>query len=142
MRRPFLALLLLAAAGALPSASAFAGPAGDRARSHLEAIAAGDVAAITADYVPGSLFQWVGGPLDGVYAGPQEIASVWAKFAKAQAPLSLQLTALDEAANPKGATVTASLVLKGKATIPLRYVLVYRNDKLVDEVWQIAPPAK
>jgi hypothetical protein len=41
--------------------------------------------------------------------------------------------------NSKGMTVTANVKFKGKKTIPVRYVLAYRNGKIADEIWQIAP---
>ena len=47
---------------------------------------------------------------------------------------------LREAVNPMGATVTANVVFKGKGPIPVRYVLVYRDGKVISEVWQINPP--
>ena len=57
----------------------------------------------------------------------------------AQEPL-LDVKGLEEAVNPMGATVTANVVFKGKGPIPVRYVLVYRDGKVISEVWQINPP--
>ena len=53
--------------------------------------------------------------------------------------LKADISHLQEAANPKGATVTADVVFKGKTAIPVRYVLTYRDGKLVAEIWQIDP---
>ena len=117
---------------------ALAGPI-DEARAHFDAIAAGNVEKIMRQYAHDAVFQWVGGPLDGAYTGTDGIRTVWTKFTRANAPLKAKVSKLVEAANPKGATVTANVVFKGKQTIKVRYVLVYRGDKLVDEVWQIAP---
>ncbi len=111
----------------------------DAARAHIEAVASGNVDVITASYGPDAVLEWVGGPLDGRYAAPDAIKTVWTKFAKANGPLMADIDHLQEAANPKGATVTADVVFKGKAAIPVRYVLTYRDGKLVDEIWQIAP---
>lgn len=136
MRTTIIAALAFAAS----SVTALAGPAADQAKAHFAAIAAGDIAKITADYGDKASFQWVGGPLDGHYADADAIKAVWTKFTTAQGRLDLDVKSLDEAVNPKGATVTANVVFKGKAPIPVRYVLVYREDKIVSEVWQINPP--
>lgn len=120
------------------SAAAFAGPADD-ANTHFKAIAAGNVEQIMQGYADNAALQWVGGPLDGVYAGSDKIREAWGKFAKANAPLEVTVAKLEESANPKGSTVTANVEFKGKAAIKVRYVLVYREGKLVNEVWQIDP---
>ena len=44
-----------------------------------------------------------------------------------------------ENTNPKGATVTADVKFTGKKTIPVRYVLTYRGERVVTEIWQIDP---
>lgn len=130
------ALLLLTGCAASHAA---AGSASDKATAHFNAIGAGQVGAVTAGYTDASLFQWVGGPLDGVYQGKDAIAAVWQKFTKAQGPLEVQVSNLSENANPKGSTVTADVKFIGKNTIPVRYVLTYRGDALVAEIWQIDP---
>jgi hypothetical protein len=130
--------LYLAAASLVFSATAFAGPA-DEARHHLDAVASGKVNDIMADYSNQAIFEWIGGPLNGSYHGTKSIRSVWQKFAKAMAPLELKVTKLEESGNPAGATVTANVEFKGKKTVKVRYILTYRNGKLVDEVWQIDP---
>lgn len=135
-------ILLTAAALAAASTAALAGPHADKAKAHFKAIASADVAKITSQYGDGAVFQWVGGPLDGVYADPAAIKTVWTKFTKAQGKLTAVIKSVSEAANPKGATVTADLVLKGKGKIPLRYVIVYRGGKIASEIWQINPPKK
>lgn len=136
MRTAFIATVVLATT----SGTALAGEAADKAKAHFAAIAAADVPKITVDYSDKAVFQWVGGPLDGVYANPAAIKEVWTKFTTAQGKLEVDVKGLEEAVNPKGATVTANVVFKGKAPIPLRYMLVYRDGKLVNEVWQINPP--
>ena len=109
------------------------------ARAHIDAIAAGHVDGITASYGPDALLEWVGGPLDGRYATPDAIKTTWTKFTKANGQLKADISHLQEAANPKGATVTADVVFKGKTAIPVRYVLTYRDGKLVAEIWQVDP---
>jgi len=130
-----LAAWLLASAATL----AHAGPAED-AQSHFQAIAAGDVPALMRGYAEQAQFWWVGGALDGTYSSPEAIRGVWAKFTQAQGPLKLSVANLEEAANPKGATVTANVVFEGKGPIRVRYVLTFREGRIVNEIWQIDPP--
>lgn len=111
----------------------------DDATAHFKAIAAGNVDQIMMGYSDNATLHWVGGPLDGAYVGNDKIRETWGKFAKANTPLEVSTAKLEESSNPKGATVTANVEFKGKATIKVRYVLVYREGKLVNEVWQIDP---
>ena len=138
MRIALVSVLVLATA----SGAALAGPTADKAKAHFAAIADADVAKITADYGDAAVFQWVGGALDGVYADPAAIKSVWGKFTTAQGKLEAEVKNIEEAVNPKGGTVTADVVFKGKAPIPVRYVLVYRDGKIVNEVWRINPASQ
>lgn len=140
MRLPILAagLALLAASGS----AALAGPTEDLARSRIDAIAGGDLAAITSAYAPAATLHWVGGPLDGSYSQPSKIKEVWSKFLAAQGGQKATIAATTEAANPKGGTVTADVTFAGKNTVKVRYVLLYRDGKLVDEIWQVNPAAK
>ena len=132
--RLFLAPALLLAAGA-----ALAGPAGDNAQAHFRAIAAGQVETVLGQYADTATLEWVGGPLDGRYAGKTALGEVWSKFTKAQGELTVKISNVQESANPKGATVTANVVFGGKNDIKVRYVLVYRDGRIVGEVWQIDP---
>jgi hypothetical protein len=125
-------LILLSLSGA-----AFAGPADDAA-SHFKAIGAGNVEQIMSQYADSATFQWLGGPLDGAYSGTDKIREVWGKFSK-NGPFEVSVAKTEESANDKGATVTANVEFKGKNTIKVRYVLVYRGGKLVNEIWQIDP---
>ncbi len=119
------------------SGPALAGPATKRAQAHFAAIAKGDVAAVTAMTAPNATLHWVGGPLDGTYAGADAQKPVWTKFATAQGEQKTTVSNLNEAADPKGATVTANVVFAGKNAVKVRYVLLYTDGKLVDEVWQV-----
>ena len=109
------------------------------AKIHIDAVGAGDVAKITAQYNASSWLAWVGGPLNGTFIGPQQLSEVWGKFAKAQAPLKVTVRDMKESGNPAGTTVTADVVFTGKNTLKIRYVMLYRGDNLVDEVFQIDP---
>lgn len=111
----------------------------DQARAHFQAVASGNVDQIMSEYADAARFDWVGGPLNGTYNGSDQIKGVWSKFTKANGPLQVQVSKLEESVNPSGSTVTANVEFKGKNTIKVRYVLAYRDGKLVNEVWQIDP---
>lgn len=126
-----LALTLMAgAANAAPT---------DDARAHFQAIASGDVATVMQNYAEPAQFLWVGGPLDGTYNTPDTIKTVWSKFTKSQGTLKVTVDDLKQSANPKGATVSANVLFEGKTMIKVRYILTYREGKIVNEVWQIDP---
>lgn len=119
-------------------ATVIAGPS-DVATDHINAVAAGDVDKVMASYGESAVFQWVGGPLDGVYNGRQAIKGVWSKFAKGNAPLTAKIEQVSASSNPKGSTVSANVTFSGKKTIKVRYIQLYRDGKLVTEIWQIDP---
>lgn len=133
----FIRTIVGTAALAFLSSVAHAGPTDD-AKAHFSAIGAGQVDAVMNQYAPDASFQWVGGPLNGAYSGGDKIKEVWTKFSK-NGPFEVSVGRVEESANDKGATVTANVEFKGKTTIKVRYVLVYRDGKLVNEVWQIDP---
>jgi hypothetical protein len=130
----FAAMLALAATG-----SAFASPASDAARIHFTAIGSGDTSIIMRGYGDNAQLTWVGGPLDGMYAGADAIRATWETFGKAVGPARVTVLGLDESANPKGATIVASVQFDGKTQVKVRYVLTYRDGKLVNETWQVDP---
>jgi hypothetical protein len=132
-------LLLLLASSVGVTTSAVAGPALDMAQAHFAAVGAGERAAILRDYADNARLTWVGGPLDGSYDGPAAIGAVWDKFGVAAGPARVTVMGIAESANPKGATVTASVQFDGKAALKVRYVLTYREGKLVNETWQVDP---
>ncbi|MFT3719728.1 nuclear transport factor 2 family protein [Pseudorhodoferax sp.] len=131
--------LVSVASGMSLLASAVHAAAADDARSHFQAIAAGDVDAVMRAYAEGAQLQWVGGPLDGSYSSADAIRGVWTKFAGSQGPLRLQVGALEESANPQGATVSANVLFEGKGRIQVRYILTFRDGRIVNEIWQIDP---
>lgn len=131
-------LAIAAAAMTAAAGSAFAAPADD-ARTHFQAIASGDLQIVMRGYADNARFEWIGGPLDGSYTTPEAIRGVWTKFTGSQGPLKLSVDKLDESANPKGATVSANVLFEGKAPIKVRYVLTFRDGKIVSETWQIDP---
>ncbi len=123
---------------------ATAGPLDERAAlAHIDAIAAGDVDAVMAAYGDEPFMDWVGGTLDGRYRGKEAIREVWTKFManNDKQPRTVQRTVVEQAANPKGATLATTIDYIGKTTVRVRHVLVYRDTRLVTELWQIAPAA-
>jgi len=130
----FATMLVIASIG-----SAFASPVSDAAQIHFNAIGAGDTSIIMRGYGDNPQLTWVGGPLDGMYAGDDAIRITWEKFGKAVGPARVTVLAMEESANPKGATIVAKVQFDGKAQVKVRYVLTYRDGKLVNETWQIDP---
>ena len=133
-----LSLSACAAAVIFAAPGAMAGPADD-ARTHFQAIGSGDLTVVMRGYADNAQFNWVGGPLDGTYASPDAIRGVWDKFTKSQGPLKVSVDKLEESANPKGSTVSANVQFEGKSPIKVRYVLTFREGKIVSETWQIDP---
>lgn len=133
-----LILSLGTAALALSASAAVATPIDD-AKTHFQAIAAGDIQIVMRGYADNARFEWIGGPLDGSYATTDAIRGVWTKFTGSQGPLKLSIGQIEESANPKGATVSANVQFEGKAPIKVRYVISFRDGKIVSETWQIDP---
>ena len=133
-----LSLSACAAALLFVAGTAAAAPADD-ARTHFQAIGTGDLSIVMRGYADNAQFNWVGGPLDGTYASSDAIHGVWEKFTKSQGPLKVSVDKLEESANPKGSTVSANVQFEGKAPIKVRYVLTFREGKIVNETWQIDP---
>jgi ketosteroid isomerase-like protein len=139
MLRLLIAVLALLIAVAQP---AVAGPLDDaRAKAHLDAIAAGNLAVLMRDYADDAYMDWVGGPLDGRYRGKTAIAEVWKKFIASNAgqPRPAKFSKLESYANPNGASVEASAEYGGAKPVKVWHVLTYRDGSLTTEIWQVAP---
>jgi hypothetical protein len=119
--------------------SAMASPATDAAQVHFAAVGSNDIAVLMRGYADNAQLNWIGGPLDGAYSGADAIQGTWSKFGKAMGPSTVTVNNLEESANPKGSTVSANVQFQGKMPIKVRYVLTYRDGKLVNETWQIDP---
>lgn len=135
LRKQFVLMVMLFAI----VGSAFAGQPSDDAQTLFKAIASGDVEQIMGGYKGEAQLNWVGGPLDGTYTGLEQIRTAWTKFTKLQGKLDLKVGKVEESANPKGATVIANLQFTGKQPLKVRYILLYRDGALVNEIWQIDP---
>lgn len=139
MIRLFSAVFALLLIGIQPS---LAGPLDvAKAKAHLDAIAAGNLEALMADYPEDVYMDWVGGPLDGRYRGKVAIREVWQKFIAANEgkPRPAKFSKLESYANPKGTSVEASAEYGGVKPLKAWHVLVYRDGSLDTELWQIAP---
>jgi hypothetical protein len=135
----FVRSAVLAAVLGLIATPAFAMMNAPDAQMHFKAVASGDVSGIMSQYAPHATLLWIGGPLDGSYTGSTAIQTVWDKFSHAAGKMTEKVSDIVVGTNSKGMTVTANVKFIGKKTIPVRYVLAYRNGKIVDEIWQIAP---
>ena len=135
MRSSFVTLV---GALAMATMQAYAAPIDD-AKTHFQAIASNDAQVVMRAYADDARLQWVGGPLDGAYAGKDAIRSTWEKFFKNAGSLKHTVSQLQESTNPKGSTVSANVVFEGKMPIKVRYVITYREGKIVSEIWQIDP---
>jgi hypothetical protein len=133
-----LSLTTCAAAMLFSATSTMAAPADD-ARTHFQAIGSGDLSIVMRSYADQAQFNWVGGPLDGTYTSADAIRGVWEKFTKSQGTLKVNVDKLEESVNPKGSTISANVQFEGKAPIKVRYVLTFREGKIVSETWQIDP---
>ena len=133
-----LSLSACAAAMMFAASSATAAPA-DEARTHFQAIGSGDLSVVMRGYADNAQFNWVGGPLDGTYTTSDAIRGTWEKLMKSQGAMRVTVDKLEESANPKGSTISANVQFEGKAPIKVRYVLTFREGKIVSETWQIDP---
>ena len=126
------AAILFAATGAIAAPT-------DDAKAHFQAIGSGDLAIVMRAYADNAQFNWVGGPLDGTYTSSDAIRATWEKLMKSQGTMKVSVDKLEESANPKGSTISANVQFEGKAPIKVRYVLTFREGKIVSETWQIDP---
>lgn len=133
-----LSLSACAIATLLAASGAIAAPTDD-AKAHFQAIGSGDLSVVMRGYADNAQFNWVGGPLDGTYTSADTIRGTWEKLMKSQGTMKVSVDKLEESANPKGSTVSANVQFEGKAPIKVRYVLTFREGKIVSETWQIDP---
>ena len=129
--------ITLAAALGLMAMPAFASMTAPDAQMHFKAIANANLSGIMGQYTPDASLHWIGGPLNGTYSGTKEIRAVWTKFIHVMGKMTEKASNIRVAGDAKGMTVTADVHFIGKPSVPVRYVLVYRGSKIVDEIWQI-----
>lgn len=139
MIRLFFAIFALLLTATQP---AFSGPLDmAKAQAHLDAVAAGNLDALMADYPEDAYMDWVGGALDGRYRGKAAIREVWKKFIAANEgkPRPAKFGKLVSYANPKGVSVETGAEYGGIKPTKAWHVLVYRDGSLDTELWQVAP---
>ncbi len=83
------------------------------------------------DYSPDAVFHWKEGAFEGDHVGAEAIRTVWTKFAKVRAPLTLAVSNVQEKGGRKGGckgsrVVTADVTLRNAAwTYPLILTLFF-----------------
>lgn len=124
----------------LVCASASAGPVDEeKVRERLATIAAGDVDALMRDYADSAVMQWIGGKFDGAYRGNAELGKLWKTFADFQGPMKLSIGEVKSFTNPSGVTVLAQARYVGKLDVRVQHAFVFRDGKVVMEIWQNDP---
>lgn len=139
MKRLQLAVVVLFSSFLVP---VMAGPLDDaKAQAHLNAIAAGNLEAVMADYPDDAYMDWIGGPLDGRYRGKAAIREMWQKFFASNAgqPRPAKFSKPESYANPKGASIEVEAEYGGAKPVKAWQVMVYREGSLATEIWQITP---
>lgn len=137
------ALLACAAVSLACAAQADARPAPSPydalARAHISAEADGDLTALNAQYRKDASLWWVGGALDGLYEGSDEIAGCWKKFVGLGAK-NASVEGIQVSGNPQGTTVIVdALFIKDQMPFRVREVLLYRDTLLWDDIFQNVP---
>ncbi|WP_170937054.1 MULTISPECIES: nuclear transport factor 2 family protein [Rhodomicrobium] len=111
-----------------------------RAEAYFNAIAGGNAETIASFYADKAEFHWVGGPLAGVYTGKAQIKGVWKRFSEEAGDIDYKVLEVSESQNGKVSTVTARVDFIGPKKIPVKFILMYENGKIVKEIWQVEKP--
>lgn len=111
-----------------------------RAEAYFNAISGGNAETIASFYADNAEFHWVGGPLAGVYTGKAQIKGVWERFTKAAGDITYKVLELSESQKGKRSTVTARVNFIGPKEVPVRFIMVYENGKIINEVWEVDKP--
>jgi ketosteroid isomerase-like protein len=111
-----------------------------RAKAYFNAIVGGNAETIASFYAEKAEFHWVGGPLAGIYKGKEQIKDVWQKFSKAAGDMKHQVLEISESKNGKISTVTARVKFIGPKEVPVKFILMYENGKITNEIWQVDKP--
>ncbi len=111
-----------------------------RAEAYFNAISGGNSETIASFYAENAEFHWVGGPLAGTYTGKAQIKDVWERFSKAAGDIDYKVVELSESKKGKRSTVTARVNFVGPKEVPVRFVMIYENGKIVNEIWEVDKP--
>ena len=131
--------MALALAGGCAALRAPDMPPRGLAHYHWEAIARNDVGMTTILYGPNAVLEWVGGPLQGRYAGPTAIAEVWTRFFIQQRPIEVDVSNVQERVEGGRQTVMATTLFKGLRTLTVDSTLVFEAGRIVAETWRVRP---
>lgn len=111
------------------------------AQMHYREVAMGNVKEIMAQYSPKATLKWEGGRLNGTYHGKEEIEKVWKKFSATMGQSTVASHDVKVKGNMKHMTVMADVSFHGHMTVPVKSTLVYRDKKIVEEIWKVEPQA-
>jgi hypothetical protein len=111
-----------------------------RAEAYFNAISGGNAETIVSFYADNAEFHWIGGPLAGTYNGKTQIKGVWERFSKAAGDIDYKVLELAESKKGARSTVTAKVNFIGPKEVPVRFIMVYENGKIVNEVWEVDKP--
>jgi hypothetical protein len=129
---------LVAASFLLVGASgASAGTDAVRAEAFFNAISGGNADTVASFYAEKAEFHWVGGPLAGIYKGRGQIKGVWERFAQAAGKLDYRTLEVTESRNGPISTVTARVKFIGPKEVPVKFVLMFKDGKIVNQIWQV-----
>jgi hypothetical protein len=117
--------------------SASAGTDAVRAEAFFNAISGGNADTVASFYADKAEFHWVGGPLAGIYKGKGQIKGVWEKFGQAAGKLDYKTLDLSESQNGPISTVTARVKFIGPKEVPVKFVLMFKDGKIVNQIWQV-----
>jgi hypothetical protein len=108
-----------------------------RAKAYFQAIAGGNAETIASFYAEKAEFHWVGGPLAGIYKGKPQIQGVWRKFVDAAGEMKHKIVEISESRNGRISTVTAKVNFIGPKEVPVKFILMYEDGKITNEIWQV-----
>jgi hypothetical protein len=117
--------------------TASAGTDAVRAEAFFNAISGGNAETVTSFYADKAEFHWVGGPLAGIYKGKGQIKAVWERFGQAAGKLDYKTLAVSESQNGPISTVTARVKFIGPKEVPVKFVLMFKDGKIVNQIWQV-----
>jgi hypothetical protein len=117
--------------------AASAGTDAVRAEAFFNAISGGNPETVSSFYADKAEFHWVGGPLAGIYKGKAQIKGVWEKFGSAAGQLTYKTLELSESNNGPVSTVTARVNFIGPKEVPVKFILMFKDGKIVNQIWQV-----
>ncbi len=111
-----------------------------RAEAYFNAISGGNAETISSFYADKAEFHWVGGPLAGIYTGKAQIRSLWKTFSQSAGDVDHKVLEISESKNGKISTVTARVNIIGPKQVPVKFIMMYEDGKIVSQIWQLDKP--